>query len=228
MGTVVRFRYDTIWEISVFAIIQMLTERFPPLCKLYLLPLVKTSWVEGKEFKCPNCFPFFGQIRVRAGFQHCNFNKILGILILMTGDKMVSHMAQVSTHLVVRFVIGPPLTHWLVIGCGGGSHSHIMSPSALWPSWGTGQMVHNCRSTGTWDRARNRKFESWHRRRLNKSSKRGNFTHHTSATSIKISRSLVELRIRQEFVLIRGTQKSGEVWKLPVRHHYWGRGDENV
>ena len=164
----------------------MLIERFSTnLWKLHLLPLIESSWVKGKKFECPNCFPFFGHNRVRTGFQYCNFDKVLGIFILMSGDKMVSHVAEVSTHLVVRFMISPPLTHGLVIGCGGGSHSHIVSPSTLWPAWGTDQMIHNCRSTGTWDRARYRKFESWHRRRLGKSSKARYFTHCMKMTFLR-------------------------------------------
>ena len=121
----------------------MLIERFSTnLWKLHLLPLIQSSWVKGKKFECPNCFPFFGHNRVRTGFQHCNFDKILGIFILMTGDKMVSHVAEVSTHLVVRFMISPPLTHGLVIGCGGGSHFHIVGPFTLWPSRVTDQYIY--------------------------------------------------------------------------------------
>ena len=71
--------------------------------------------MESKQIVGPNCLPLLSFKLVTTGFQHCDGHKILGVLIFVTCNTMVGHLAKVLGCLVVGFMITPSIRHWVLI-----------------------------------------------------------------------------------------------------------------
>ena len=63
--------------------------------------------VEGEEAMGPLGLFLPGCLHVRALFQDCDLEQILGVFTLMPGQEVFCHLAEVSVVLVVAFVVGP-------------------------------------------------------------------------------------------------------------------------
>ena len=198
------------------------------LIKLYFFSLVEACWIKGEQFVCPHCLHLLCLCLVLAVLQYGDGYHVLSRLTSMASKKVVSHLAEIPTLLMVRFVVAPPQSHGLLVAPGSGGLTNIVSPGTFGSARPAHQVVDHSRSTGTRSLAKKRKSVSWHRRGADKFSKLGSFANKTLAPTVHVSKIWFVVRVGNKLVLVRGTEELHQVGQLPVGHQEGGWGHQNV